>query len=220
MSKVRIPKLYIYVIARDFGFAPNPFHGICTLATCKPRIRNTARIGDWVIGVGGSNLKASGRCILAMKISQKITFNEYWDSEEFQCKKPVRNGTKKTMVGDNIYFESEKGVWHQAHSHHSMKDGSVNEYNLKRDTSSKYVLISNHFYYFGRSAPIIPEKLLLEIGYKNRVNHRVFSIEETQNLLDWLENEYSDSLNKVKVDPFNFDKSEYHYSVDNDRITP
>ncbi len=28
---------------RDYGFAPNPFHGICTLATCKPVIRRVAR---------------------------------------------------------------------------------------------------------------------------------------------------------------------------------
>lgn len=25
--------------AHDIGFTPNPFHGVCTLATCKPRIR-------------------------------------------------------------------------------------------------------------------------------------------------------------------------------------
>lgn len=43
-------KLYSYVVARDFGFAPNPFHGYCTLATCKPDIRATASVGDWVIG--------------------------------------------------------------------------------------------------------------------------------------------------------------------------
>lgn len=31
--------LYSYVVAHDFGFAPNPFDGLCTLATCKPDIR-------------------------------------------------------------------------------------------------------------------------------------------------------------------------------------
>ena len=37
--------LYSYVITRDYGFAPNPFGGICTLATCKPGIRNHAKVG-------------------------------------------------------------------------------------------------------------------------------------------------------------------------------
>ena len=32
-------RVYMYVVDRDFGFAPNPFHGVRTLATCKPPIR-------------------------------------------------------------------------------------------------------------------------------------------------------------------------------------
>lgn len=30
---------YEYVMTNDSGFAPNPFHGACTLACCKPKIR-------------------------------------------------------------------------------------------------------------------------------------------------------------------------------------
>ena len=35
--------LYSYTVAADTGFAPNPFHGFCTLACCKPGIRRTAQ---------------------------------------------------------------------------------------------------------------------------------------------------------------------------------
>ena len=35
-------RLYSYVFDHDYGFAPNPFHGVCTLATCKPSIREHA----------------------------------------------------------------------------------------------------------------------------------------------------------------------------------
>src|SRR5207302_8257370 len=77
-AKQTMSKVYIYVVDRDFGFAPNPFHGFCSLATCKPGIRNTANVGDWVIGMGGSRLKATGRCVFAMLITDKITHNEYW----------------------------------------------------------------------------------------------------------------------------------------------
>ena len=45
-------KLFSYVVARDYGFAPNPFFSTCTLATCKPKIRRTASVGDWIIGTG------------------------------------------------------------------------------------------------------------------------------------------------------------------------
>ena len=51
-------KLYSYIVARDFGFAPNPFYGFCTLATCKPKIREHASVGDWVVGTGA---RSSGR---------------------------------------------------------------------------------------------------------------------------------------------------------------
>lgn len=211
--------VYMYVIDRDFGFAPNPFHGFCSLATCKPNIRNTSKIDDWVIGVGGSRLKAKGKCIFAMKITNKITFNEYWTNPEFKDKKPVRNGSKKMLLGDNIYFYHElEDKWDQAHSHHSNSDGTMNVYNKNRDTTSTNVLISNHFYYFGSSAPLIPEKILSDIKYKNGIGHRKFSYELAEDLINWLENSYSELLNLVVADPYDFDKSDAHYSVHNNRV--
>lgn len=54
------PKLYSYVLREDTGFAPNPYHGFCTLACCKPLIRRRAEIGDWVIATG-SNAKGKRR---------------------------------------------------------------------------------------------------------------------------------------------------------------
>src|SRR4051794_27627357 len=83
-------KLYMYVVDRDFGFAPNPFHGCCTLATCMPRIRAHAQVDDWVAGMGGSRLKANGRCIYAMRITETLPFNDYWASEIYFDKRPVR----------------------------------------------------------------------------------------------------------------------------------
>ena len=44
-------KGYSYIVARDFGFAPNPFNAVLTLATCKPIVRKGAEVGDFVIGV-------------------------------------------------------------------------------------------------------------------------------------------------------------------------
>ena len=42
-------RVYTYVLASDVGFAPNPFAGYCTVACCKPVIRRTARVGDWIV---------------------------------------------------------------------------------------------------------------------------------------------------------------------------
>lgn len=43
--------LYSYVLRYDSGLAPNPFFGTCTLVVCKPRIRRSAQVGDWVVGL-------------------------------------------------------------------------------------------------------------------------------------------------------------------------
>ena len=77
-STSRIPRLYSYIVANDTGFAPNPFHGYCTLATCKPRIRKTARVGDWIVGTGSKRNGKAGYAVYAMRVTEIMTFDEYW----------------------------------------------------------------------------------------------------------------------------------------------
>lgn len=208
--------LYIYVVDRDFGFAPNPFHGFCSLATCKPRIRKTAKEGDWIVGMGGGRLKATGRCLFAMQVTKKITFDEYWTNDLYKDKKPIRNGSKKTIVGDNIYYQVN-GVWHQLDSHHSYPDGSPNPSNIKNDTQTNAVLISKHFYYFGAAAPLIPTEILESLGYKNGRNHRVFELEKCQTLISFLAS--LSKLNRIKGDPFDFDRANARYSQETNKVS-
>ena len=213
-------EVYLYVVARDFGFAPNPFHGCCTLATCKPGIRKTCEPGDWVIGMGGNRLNATGRCVFAMRVSHKLTFDEYWASPEYFDKRPVRNGTKKMLVGDNIYHhDGVRKAWCQADSHHSGVDGTVNMHNLRVDTSADAVLISRHFFYFGSKAPEVPRQLLDAIGYKNARSYRVFDEQTCRGLIDWLQGTFGSSLNVVAADPFDFADSHRRYSAGDNKIT-
>jgi hypothetical protein len=196
--------LYIYVVERDFGFAPNPFHGYCTLATCKPGIRGTAQIGDWVMGVGGRRLQATGRCIYLMNVSEIITFDAYWSDVRFRVKKPMRNGSQVMMVGDNIYHRNAiAGEWKQEDSHHSNPDGSSNLKNLQTDTKSVNVLISTHFYYFGSAAPFVN---LTSIGYTNGIGHRKKSFEDA-NVVAFMKNiedNHRRDRNLVIAEPFDF----------------
>ena len=211
-------RIYIYVVARDFGFAPNPFHGTCTLATCKPGIRRTTQIGDWVVGVGGSRLKTVGRCIFAMRVTEVMAFDAYWLASEFLDKRSVPNGSRSMKMGDNIYHRSSDGAWVQADSHHSQPDGSPNLDNLKRDTSADRVLISHYFYYCGRSAPVIPQGLQEGIGYKNGIGHRVYDLGDAIDLVRWLELTYASDLNTVFGLPFQFHQSTARYSGKGSRI--
>ena len=70
-------RLYSYVVARDYGFAPNPFYRVCTLATCKPIIRKAAAIGDWVVGTGSKERDRQAFLVYAMRVTEAMTFNEY-----------------------------------------------------------------------------------------------------------------------------------------------
>ncbi|TBD04820.1 hypothetical protein ELH21_10690 [Rhizobium leguminosarum] len=209
--------VYIYVVARDFGFAPNPFHGVCSLATCKPVVRRMAKVDDWVFGMGGTKLGAVGRCIFAMQVTETLSFDEYWAAPRFKDKKPVRNGSRTMMLGDNIYHQSE-AAWHQLDSHHSRPDGSPDLHNVKTDTGTDRVLISERFFYFGKEAPEVPNTVLQEIGYKNIRGHRVYMNDQCQGLLDWLMATQSSNLNRVVDDPYQFHQSAARYSVSDDKI--
>lgn len=172
ITHVRRPamKLYSYVIPRDYGFAPNPYFNYCTLATCKPRIRKSAQIGDWIAGYGAANSSIRGKLVVLMQVGEIETFDEYWEDNRFTSKRPVFNKGILHMYGDNIYHHIEE-KWVQEYSHHSMEDGSINYANLKRDTQTDKVLIATDFYYFGNNAIDIPEKFSTLIG-KGR-NHSV-----------------------------------------------
>ena len=206
-------RVYIYVVTRDFGFAPNPFHGCCTLAACKPQIRKKARVDDWVIGMGGSRLKAIGRCVYAMRVTATLSFNDYWASEEYFDKRPVRNGSSLMMVGDNIYHRDQAdNSWHQADSHHSNPDGSANLLNLAKDTGTDRVLLSRDFFYFGRTAPAVPAGLLEQLGFRNLRSHRVIEHPRCAEVLRWLTTECGEARNVVAGDPFDFDHTARRYS--------
>jgi hypothetical protein len=205
-------RVFIYVVDRDLGFAPNPFHGVCSLATCKPLIRKKAQVGDWVIGVGGRRLNATGKCIYAMEVSQTLSFNEYWLAAEFRDKRPVRNGTRVMMVGDNIYHRrAGNDEWHQLDSHHSLAAGVPNLLNVKKDTSVDRVLLSRKFYYFGASARLIPSGLLERLGFQNRQGHRIFDSQQCAMLLEWVRS-HRNEANIVVADPFNFNEVAKRYS--------
>ena len=212
--------VFVYVVARDFGFAPNPFHGFCTLACCKPRIRSVAKIGDWVFGVAGSNLAKTGCCIFGMRVTETLTFDEYWLDPRFEVKKPLRNGSRVMMLGDNIYHRQEGGSeWRQEDSHHSRPDGSPDTSNISTDTQANRVLISEEFIYFGASAPSFPGNVLEAIGYSNGRNHRRFTALTAQPLLTWFQEEGRQSGSRVVDDPFQFRRSAARFSSGSNKIT-
>jgi hypothetical protein len=153
-------RLFSYVVARDYGFAPNPFGAFCTLATCKPRIRAAASVGDWIVGLSSASDKPDVRLVFVMRVEMAFSYDQYWNDPRFQYKKPSRFGSLKQAFGDNIYHRARNGKWLQADSHHSCDDGSPNRGNIDNDTKADRVLIATRFAYWGSEAPKVPSRFL------------------------------------------------------------
>jgi hypothetical protein len=157
-------KLFSYVVDHDYGFAPNPFRGYCTLARCKfgkkrKNIVELAEKGDWFVGTGGANTKLSaghGKLIYAMRVDEKLTFADYFNDERFIGRE------------DNLL------------------DGA--------NRTDKFALISQHYFYFGRNAidiEKIPKNHLEHSLEKRGPAHRNdFNKEFIEEFTRWLERHY------------------------------
>lgn len=142
-----LPEIYRYVVSHDGGTAPNPFYGWCTLAICKPRIRKSANVGDWIVGFRACNLgnvrTGFGHVLYAMKVEETLTFSEYWQDKRFSSRRPSRTNSGP----DNIYrpvlspvgVEALEWVENDVHGPDA----------CTRDLSGQRVLVARRFWYFG-----------------------------------------------------------------------
>lgn len=163
--------LYCYTMTHDTGFAPNPYHCVLTLATCKPLIRKYAKEGCWIAGWTGVAVhnkqgiidrKGAGRLIYLAKVSEKLRFEEYW--KKYPEKRPVEITDKSQSIktgcgcstndndyndhcdcGDNIYKPDKNaplGFTQLNNRYHG-------EGQKEHDLSGEFVLVCKDFYYFG-----------------------------------------------------------------------
>jgi hypothetical protein len=176
-------KLFSYVIVNDSGFAPNPYWGYCTLATCKPVIRSTAKPGDWVIGIGSKVGVGNGKLVYAMHVSDVIPFEQYNSDSRFKLKKPLAGQTPGRLCGDNIYYKGAGGEWMQRRSFHSAE-------HMERDLHGRNALVAEHFYYFGRNAVEVPREFGTLVA-KGRGHRCAFDLEVTGAFISWLQKNFA-----------------------------
>jgi Nucleotide modification associated domain 2 len=161
-------KICSHVITYDIGLAPNPFHDFCTSALCTPSHMN-ARLqpDDWL--VGNSPKDDGNRLVYAMRISEVMSMNGYFDDPRFQRKKPKPEGSPVEQCGDNIYQQSQGGLWKRLESkfHNDPKS-------LGQDPGHPF-FVAEHYFYFGRERTSIPQELTKIIkgaqGIKYTANH-------------------------------------------------
>ena len=182
---MREPNFLSYIVRTDSGFAPNPLGGVCTLACCKPRLRSSANIGDWVIGT--TPAPRAGRLTYAMRVTRGLTFDLYFDDPAYDSKKPSPNNPR----GDNIYRATGSGLLEQVpNSAHDAR-------HFRGDISVNRVLISDEFWYFGKAAPPLPERFL-PLVHSTQGHKKLRPInpgyEIGAELVNWLGSEYEPGL--------------------------
>lgn len=183
-------RIYSYVLRIDDGAAPNPFWNLCTLAICKPVIRRTAGIGDWVIETGSKRSRfedgtihdLSAHIVYAMKVTQIKTFQEYdaFCNLSLPEKIPQWQDTDwRRRAGDCIYDYSKNGA-------PRIRKGIHNEGNRNRDLRGLNVLLSNHFYYFGEEARPVPT-YLKELIKRNRGHKKIEREDLVARFEEWIQ---------------------------------
>lgn len=165
-------RIFRYVVRYDTGSAPNPYGGWCSLAICKPRIRSTARVGDWVIGLRSRKPK---EVIYVMQVQEVLPFSRYWSDKRFEAKKPG-----ECQSSDNIYRADRSGALKQ------VPNAVHGAGSIVRDLSCQNVLLSQRFWYFGdKHQELTPE--LMHLKHKGR-GHSCNSHREgdSEHLARWL----------------------------------
>ena len=165
-----------YKMKHDTGFAPNPYGGVLSLATCKPGIRRCAKLGEWIAGFTSKQLCGDGlnyeKLIYLMLISEKLRFEEYY--EKYPKKRP-----DNCICGDNIYT-LRNGVYVQ------IDNDWHDKCDLKKDTSTPFVLLGTEFYYFGIDAVPVPDDCRPNVpggqaGYGYKTEGK-----KAQDFIDWV----------------------------------
>ncbi len=184
-------------MTHDTGFAPNPFYGFLTLANCKPRIRETKKIGDWIAGFTSKELNGDPvgeeRLVYLMKVTNIISYEKYWNDPIYNEKKPIlsSNETKKRKFGDNIYrplkINSEL-----PQDFEQIQNVSHDNTDKIHDLGGKKILISNCFYYFGYKSVHIPLEIRPAIPkYSHPQGFRTHDVERCFKFISFIENNFN-----------------------------
>jgi putative DNA base modification enzyme with NMAD domain len=163
-ERLRPPRLYSYIVATDKGFAPCVTKNLLTLACCKPKIRSTAKPGDWVMGTTPKK-KRPGKLVFLARVTEKLTFAEYYNRV-----------SKKRR--DNIYRPNATGGYTQVDTQdHGPKQKT-------KDLSADAVLLSNEFVYYGGSAVPVRQRFASLIAVTEG-HRRIKETKQISRFVEW-----------------------------------
>jgi hypothetical protein len=178
--------VHTYCVEHDLGFAPNPFHGVCSLGCCAPQLRQHASVGDIVVGRGSARVGRRNSLVYWMQVDEILSFDEYNADPRFASKIPDMAASTMLRYGDNIYYtDPTTKEFIQRDSFHSNENGVQSAADIKTDTgTTTNVLLGQRYSYFGGAGPEIPEKFRSMFPKRNRACHHRDDLKNA--LLAWL----------------------------------
>jgi len=115
-------KLYSYVVDHDYGYAPNPYNGYCTLAQCmygkkSKNITDIAEPCDWIVGTGGVKKVSAGhgKIIYVMRVDEKITLAKYYSDPRFKGRVDNKrcdkyNTTRHALISQHYFYFGKNAI--------------------------------------------------------------------------------------------------------------
>lgn len=173
-------RFYRYVLAVDNGTAPCPKNGILTLATCKPRVRRGAGVGDFVAGFAPSPFPKH-MLAYAGRVAEVVEWPDYTAQYAF----PKRDDAVYAFMPDGEVRRLRPGY------HETDED-------LARDLSGPVLVFDpDETWYFGQSPQQLPRHLQwCSIGGKGSGFGRgepwdEVDLDADDSLLTWLKRTYA-----------------------------
>jgi hypothetical protein len=160
--------VWTYVITHDCGGAPNFEPPAITLTLCAPRVRRQAVPGNLVLAFNGNVVRGvSGREVHPERhsvrwagiVAEVIPLADYWNNPRFEGKKPGRS----RGYPDNIYRSGNSGL-------EQVQNPTHGPANMNTDISGANSLVFRTVWYFGPTAPSLPDHFGLRMNGGRRTN--------------------------------------------------
>ena len=148
-------------------------------------------VGDWIVGTGSAENIGNDKLIYAMKITEKLAFEQYSLDKRFQNKIPTKGRMEER--GDNIFYKDKDGGYVLRKSLHTEKE-------KKRDLSTDAVLVSDCYFYFGKNGCLIPTefKAIIKKGPGHKCD---FYLDFASRVIKWVEENF---LKGLQGEPFDY----------------
>jgi hypothetical protein len=185
-------RYFVYKCIADDGKAPCVDRNLLTLTICKPKIRESATVDDWIFAFGSNSESPANRLIYIAKISKRLTGAEYFDLSKYEG----RQDCIYERTADGVIRRRSDATVHESAEAQRRDIGSHPTY------ENAIALVCADFRYFGASgsdawiknSPRL--KVLVEnLGQGHRVNHSQEIRDELRKLKDFIWQRFPKKVN-------------------------